>query len=71
MGSICSKNSAMVTEFVIFPQNKAMNLLLCGGDYKELEEMLPSIEAFEAGCKRLYGGGRKGWLQTKTKTFRL
>lgn len=59
------KRSAMVTEFVIFPQNKAMNLLLCGGDYTELEEMLPSLEAFAraAECKRLYGGGRKGWLR--------
>ena len=59
------KRSAMVTEFVIFPQNKAMNLLLCGGDYTELEEMLPSLEAFAraAKCKRLYGGGRKGWLR--------
>ena len=58
------KRSAMVTEFVIFPQNKAMNLLLCGGDYTELEEMLPSLEAFAraAECKRLYGGGRKGTL---------
>ena len=30
-----------------------------------LVEMLPSIEFFakSAGCKRLYGGGRKGWLK--------
>ena len=60
-----AERSAMVTEFVVFPQNTALNLLFCGGDYKELEEMLPSIEAFAkaAGCKRLYGGGRKGWLR--------
>jgi len=59
------KRSAFVTEFVIFPQNRALNLLFCGGDYEELEEMLPSIEAFakRAGCKRLYGGGRPGWLR--------
>ena len=25
---------------------KAMNILFCGGDYKELEEMLPYIEEF-------------------------
>ena len=60
-----AKKSAMITEFVVFPQNTAMNLLFCGGDYKELENMLPSLEAFTkaAGCKRLYGGGRKGWLK--------
>jgi hypothetical protein len=44
---------------------KAMNILFCGGDYKELEEMLPYIEEFakKAGIKRLYGGGRKGWIR--------
>ena len=57
------KESALVTEFVIFPKHKVLNLLFCGGDYNELTEMLPSIEAFAkaAECKRLYGGGRKGW----------
>ena len=56
------KKSAYITEFVIYPQVKAMNLLFCGGDYKELEAMLPSIEAFakQAVIKRLYGCGRKG-----------
>ena len=59
------KKSAYITEFVIYPQVKAMNLLFCGGNYEELEEMLPSIEAFAkaAGIKRLYGGGRKGWIR--------
>tara|TARA_A100001201_G_scaffold98253_1_gene84699 strand:+ start:715 stop:1110 length:396 start_codon:yes stop_codon:yes gene_type:complete len=57
------KESALVTEFVIFPKHKVLNLLFCGGDYNELVKMLPSIEAFAraAECKRLYGGGRKGW----------
>ena len=60
------KRSALVTEFVIFPNHKVLNLLFCGGDYNELVEMLPSIEAFAraAECKRLYGGGRKGWSRT-------
>ena len=59
------KRSAYITEFVLYPQVKALNLLFCGGNYKELEEMLPSIEAFAkaAGIKRLYGGGRKGWIR--------
>ena len=59
------KKSALVTEFVIFPKHKVLNLLFCGGDYNELVEMLPSIEAFAraAECKRLYGGGRKGWAR--------
>ena len=59
------KESAFVTEIIIFPQNKAMNLLFCGGNYKEIEEILESIEIFakNAGIKRLYGGGRKGWIR--------
>tara|TARA_S200002703_G_scaffold14708_1_gene12611 strand:- start:160 stop:555 length:396 start_codon:yes stop_codon:yes gene_type:complete len=59
------KKSALVTEFVIFPKHKVLNLLFCGGDYNELTEMLPSIEVFAraAECKRLYGGGRKGWAR--------
>ena len=59
------KRSAYITEFVLYPQVKALNLLFCGGDYKELEQMLPSIEGFAkaAGIKRLYGGGRKGWIR--------
>ena len=59
------KKSAYITEFVIYPQLKAMNVLFCGGDYKELEAMLPYIEEFakKAGIQRLYGGGRKGWTR--------
>ncbi len=55
----------MITEIVEYPRMKALNLLFCGGDYSELEQMLPSIEKFAVhfGCKRLYGGGRKGWLR--------
>ena len=60
-----AKNSVMITEFVEYPRVKVMNLLFCGGDYKELEAMLPSLEQFAKhfGCKRIYGGGRKGWLR--------
>ena len=59
------KNSVMITEFVEYPRVKVMNLIFCAGDYKELESMLPSFEQFAKhfGCKRIYGGGRKGWLR--------
>ena len=59
------KKSALVTGFAEYPRVKALNLIVCGGDYEEVEEMLPSIEFFakSAGCTRLYGGGRKGWLK--------
>jgi hypothetical protein len=59
------EKSAMITEMIEYPQLRAINLLFCGGDYEELQSMLPSIEQFAKhfGCKRLYGGGRKGWLR--------
>ena len=62
------KKSAMVTELALFPQMKAMNILVFAGNFKEFEEMFKHIETFarEAGIKRLYGGGRKGWIR-KTK----
>ena len=42
-----------------------MNLIFCGGKYEELEQMLTSIETFAKaiGVKKLYGGGRKGWIR--------
>ncbi len=59
------EKSAIITEIIEYPRLRAINLLFCGGDYKELQSMLPSIEQFAKhfGCKRLYGGGRKGWLR--------
>jgi len=59
------EKSAMITEIISYPRLKAMNLLFCGGDYKELQSMLPSMEQFAKhfGCTRLYGGGRKGWIR--------
>ena len=63
------KKSAMVTECIEFPQMKTMNLLFCGGNYQELESMIPSIVAFAKACgiKRLHGGGRLGWLRKISK----
>jgi hypothetical protein len=62
------KKSAMVTELIPFPQMLSMNILVFGGNFEEFEEMLKHIEKFakKAGIKRLYGGGRKGWIR-KTK----
>jgi len=59
------EKSAMVTELIPFPQMLSMNILVFGGNFKEFEKMLKHIETFakEAGVKRLYGGGRKGWIR--------
>ena len=57
------KESAMITEFLVYPQHNGMNLLFCGGKYEELEEMYKHIAAVakQMGVKRLYCGGRRGW----------
>lgn len=59
------KKSAMVTEIIPFPQMLSMNILVFAGNFKEFEEMFKHIETFarESGVKRLYGGGRKGWIR--------
>ena len=59
------QDSAIVTEFVIFPKKKIVNILCIAGKYKEVEEMLINIENYsrEIGIERIMGGGRKGWLR--------
>jgi hypothetical protein len=59
------KDSVMITEIVEFPRVKVLNILFLGGKFEELQLMLPSIEQFAKhfGCKRIFGGGRKGWLR--------
>jgi hypothetical protein len=59
-----SQNSAVVTEFIEYPRMKVLGFFLIGGDLDELlNELEPTICAFAAanGCKRVQGGGRKGW----------
>lgn len=62
------KKSAMVTELIAFPQMLSMNILMFAGNFEEFEKMFKHVEkiARKSGVKRLYGGGRKGWIK-KTK----
>lgn len=59
------KQSAIITEFIEFPQKKTCNLLFCGGDFNEIVEITKTIEDFchLCGVSKLYGGGRRGWLR--------
>ena len=59
------KDSVMITEIVEFPRVKVLNILFLGVKFEELQSMLPSVEQFAKhfGCKRIFGGGRKGWLR--------
>ena len=60
-----AKDSVMITEFADYPRYRVLNIIFLGGDYKELEEMLPSVEEFarQCDCKQIIGGGRKGWIK--------
>jgi len=64
------EKSAAVTEIVQFPKVKVLHLWLCGGDLKEITEvMLPKAEAYarSIGCGRLTTGGRIGWDRVMNK----
>ena len=61
-----SKQSCFVTEIIEFPRYRAMNLIFCAGSWNELEEILiKGIEPFArfSSVKKLFGGGRKGWIK--------
>jgi hypothetical protein len=54
---------AIVTEFTEYPQFKALNFFLVGGDRDELWEMEPHICAWAKahGCTKVSQIGRSGW----------
>ena len=59
-----SERCAVITEILEYPQAKALNFFLVGGDGKELvERMEPMIVAWakSIGCTRVAQVGRKGW----------
>ena len=61
------KRSAVVTEILEYPQLKALNFFLVGGDLSELLEWEPSFIAWAKalGCTRISQVlGRRGWEPT-------
>ena len=55
--------AAAVTEFITYPQLKALNIFLVGGSRAGMRELEPRIldYAKQNGCKRLMAGGRRGF----------
>lgn len=55
--------SVIITEIIQYPQKRALNFFLAGGDLAELEEMYPVIETWgrEKGCDVAVMTARKGW----------
>lgn len=62
-------SSVVVTEIVVFPRYKALNLFLAGGNMTELQAMLPEIESYAkyVGADRMILTGRKGWTRSFLK----
>jgi len=63
------KNSAVITEIIVYPQLKDLHYFLAGGDLDELRLMRPLIEQWGKGigCSRVSLAGRKGWERTFLK----
>jgi hypothetical protein len=55
--------AVLVTEIVVYPKLKALNVFLAAGNKENIIEILPSVEQFAKaeGCSRLQMTGRKGW----------
>jgi hypothetical protein len=64
-----NKNSAVVTEIVVYPQLKDLHYFLAGGNLDELKQMRPAIESWgkSIGCSRVSLAGRPGWAKTFLK----
>ena len=58
-----NKDSVIITEFAEYPRYRVLSINLVAGNYKEVIEMLPSLEEFakQCNCKKIIGGGRIGW----------
>ena len=63
------RDSAVVTEIIVYPQLKDLHYFLAGGDLDELRLMRPLIEQWgkSIGCSRVSLAGRKGWERTFLK----
>ena len=57
---------AVVTQVIHGETEKEFNILLAGGTLDQLEEMMPSLEAFgrAQGCVLFTVLGRRGWERT-------
>lgn len=65
------KDTAVVSQIVIFPRKKTLHLPFVGGNLEEAEEMLPSVIAFAraSGCDMITTAGRRGWERTFLKNY--
>lgn len=64
-----AKESFVITEFLNFPQRRALNLFLSGGSLDEILKMGPALESFArvTNCDMVILGGRRGWKKVIEK----
>jgi len=57
------KNCVIITSILIYPQCKILDIVVGGGDLKELLKFKKIITAYakQNKCKYLSTGGRRGW----------
>ena len=57
------EKSAVVTNMIQWPQFRAFNVFLAGGDMEDLKSHQCEMERWAAsqGCKQACSGGRDGW----------
>ena len=60
-----SKRGCIVTEIVIYPRKKVLNLFLAGGELDQILDMNDDIKTWakEHGCEAATMSGRLGWKQ--------
>ena len=65
-----AERACMVTELVVFPQKKVVNVFLAGGDLDQIEDMQESIAqwARQQGCTAATISGRPGWTKVLKST---
>ena len=58
-------NSALITDFHIYPNKKYLHIFLAGGDLDEIKGMHEQVVGFakSMGCNGLTLTGRPGWIK--------
>ena len=64
-----ARHSCLVTELVIYPRKKLLNIFLAGGKITELMSMQEDVQrwAIREGCDGGMISGRKGWEKPLAK----
>jgi hypothetical protein len=60
-----AEDAAAITEIVVFPRKKILNIFLAGGNMDTIVDMNESAAAFAKanGCDALTIAGRRGWAR--------